>query len=379
MTKMSSPKLKGFIEVLIPITICNLKCHYCYVIQRDNRTNDPTNTSHSPKEISYALRKERLGGVFYISLCGAGETMLAKDLPEIVKYLLEEGHFINITTNGTVSRAFDEFFKQIPEKLLSRLNFSFSYHFLELKRLNLTDRFWGNIQNVRKHGCSFVLQINQCDEYIPYYDEIISESINHVGAPPQVAATRKENDLKNDIELFTTLNKEEYLEKGSKFESPLFNFTMRNFMVKRTEFCYAGKWTFVLNLQTGIIRPCYCSLTHKNIYKNLDQQISFHPVGRHCQSPYCMNSSHFIALGCIPEYKDAPTYADLRDRDHSKWYTLDFKNLVSQKLYNNNSLSYSKAGVAFQAYKDNMIRCVMKLIPAKIIYRIKLFYKKNGI
>jgi len=259
-------KLKGFIEVLIPITLCNMRCHYCYVIQRDNRTNDQGALNHTPEEIANALSKDRLGGTFYISLCGAGETMLVKNLATIVKALLTEGHYVNITTNGTITKAFNEFFETIPANLLSHLNFSFSLHYLELKRLNYTERFWNNIHLVKKYGASFIVQINLCDEYLPYWDEIKQTCIREVGAPPQVAATRKENNLEDDIELFTSLSKEEYERKGREFESPLFDFTMKNFMVKRKEFCYAGKWTFVLNLQTGIIRPCYCSLTHKNIY-----------------------------------------------------------------------------------------------------------------
>lgn len=266
---MNNDKLKGFIEVLIPITLCNLKCHYCYVIQRDNRTNDPGTVGHTPNEIRRALSKESLGGQFYISLCGAGETMLVKNLGEIVKNLLEEGHYVNVTTNGTITKAFDEFFRIIPEELLPHLNFSFSFHYLELLRLKQMDKFWDNISKVRTNGCSFVLQINLCDEYMPYWDEIKKLSIEKIGALPQVAATRKEHNLENDVELYTSLSREDYEKKGDEFQSPLFKFTMKNFMVKRKEFCYAGKWSFVLNLQTGIMRPCYCSLSHINIYKQL--------------------------------------------------------------------------------------------------------------
>lgn len=375
---MGNDKLKGFIEVLIPITVCNFKCHYCYVIQRDNRTNDQGIVNHTPTEIRNALSINRLGGVFYISLCGAGETMLVKNLAEIVKNLLEEGHYLNVTTNGTVSKAFDHFFEIIPKDLLPHLNFSFSFHYLELVRLKQMDRFWDNIAKVREHGCSFVLQINLCDEYIPHWDEIKRLSIEHVGAPPQVAATRKENNLENDVELFTNLSRQEYESKGREFDSPLFDFTMRNFMVKRNEFCYAGKWNFVLNLQTGIMRPCYCSLSHVNIYKNPNQKIKFHPVGKHCQSPFCMNSSHFIALGSMPGYKDAPSYGDLRNRkcpDGSEWYSPQFKQFVTQKLYDNNQSEYSSAGVWFQSTKDLFMRTAMRYIPKQLIKKFKNKYK----
>lgn len=377
---MNNDKLKGFIEVLIPITLCNLKCHYCYVIQRDNRTNDPGTVGHTPNEIRRALSKESLGGQFYISLCGAGETMLVKNLGEIVKNLLEEGHYVNVTTNGTITKAFDEFFRIIPEKLLPHLNFSFSFHYLELLRLKQMDKFWDNISKVRTNGCSFVLQINLCDEYMPYWDEIKKLSIEKIGAPPQVAATRKEHNLENDVELYTSLSREDYEKKGDEFQSPLFKFTMKNFMVKRKEFCYAGKWSFVLNLQTGIMRPCYCSLSHINIYKQLGGVKNvFQPVGRHCQSPFCMNSSHFIALGSVPECSDAPTYAELRNRitPNGEWYSSEFKQFVSQKLYENNPSEYSSFGVILQATKDKLMRTAMKFIPKQLLNKLKDKYKQQ--
>ena len=37
----------------------------------------------------------------------------------------------------------------------------------------------------------------------------------------------------------------------------LFDFTVKNFNEKRKEFCYAGDWSGVLNLETGLLRKCY--------------------------------------------------------------------------------------------------------------------------
>ena len=92
-------KVKYFFECLIPITACDIKCHYCYVVQRDNRKMKMANMKYSPDYIGKALSKKRLGGIAYFSLCGAGETMMQKELPELMLALLKEGHYVNVTTN----------------------------------------------------------------------------------------------------------------------------------------------------------------------------------------------------------------------------------------------------------------------------------------
>lgn len=104
-----------FIECLIPITKCNIKCSYCYVIQRHHRNMQFANFRYSPEYMAKALSPQRLGGIAYISLCGAGETLLQKEVPEITYYLLKEGHYVNITTNGTITKAFKEISELIPK------------------------------------------------------------------------------------------------------------------------------------------------------------------------------------------------------------------------------------------------------------------------
>ena len=104
------------------------------------------------------------------------------------------------------------------------------------------DKFFNIIDDVKNHGCSFMVQFNLCDEYEPYLEEIKKLCIEHVGAYPQIAATRDEINLSNDIRLYTKHTKEDYVASVSDFKSPLFDFTMKNFMVKRKEYCYAGKW-----------------------------------------------------------------------------------------------------------------------------------------
>lgn len=239
---MYMEKIKYFFECLIPITACDIKCHYCYVVQRDNRKMKMAKSKYSIEHIGKALSKERLGGIAYFSLCGAGETMMQKELPELMLALLKEGHYVNITTNGTVTKAFKRIAELIPTELLKHVQFSFSLHLIELKRLGLVDKFFENIKFIHSLGCSFLVQVNLCDEYEPLFEEIKQLCLKNVGALPQLAATRDELDLSNDIRLFTKHTKEEYIRQGGEFVSPLFDFTMKNFMVKRREYCYAGKW-----------------------------------------------------------------------------------------------------------------------------------------
>ncbi len=129
----------------------------------------------------------------------------------------------------------------------------------------------------------------------------------------------------------TKLSNEEYKKIGDTFESPLFDFTMKNFNVKRKEFCYAGSWTYTLNFKTGILKRCYASTIFQNIFKDTESPLMDLAVGNCCGSLFCLNSSHFMSLGVIPSI-DTPTYAELRDREEAQWYTQTFKDFVSGKL-----------------------------------------------
>lgn len=327
-------KIVKFIECLIPVTVCNLECEYCYIIQESRRKNQMPELKYTPKQIRYALRKERLGGVAYISICGAGETLVVKEIIDIVKELLEEGHYVNITTNGTLNNRFDEIIAQISKEDLKKLHFAFSLHYLELKKKNLLSNFCRNIRKVKENGCSYTLQMNLYDGYIDSYDEIKEFCDKNFGFLPQIAATRDELKKIGTIELYTTRSIEDYYDCGKIYNSDLFEFTMKNFMKKRKEFCYAGDWTFLLDLSTGEMRKCYCSRRSVNIMENPDKKIKFKAIGSNCTSQYCINSSHFISLGVIPELNKEPSYAKLRMRGNS--YTKTMEEILNQKLYENN-------------------------------------------
>lgn len=239
-------------------------------------------------------------------------------------------------------------------------------------------RFFENVKYVKSLGCSFVVQLNLCDEYEPYFDEIKKTCLDNVDALPQLAATRREVNLKNHVEFFTEHTPQQYLEKGEEFDSPLFRFTMKNFMTKRNEFCYAGKWAFNFNFETGILSPCYTQNVKQNLYKNLEEPIRFTCVGKHCNSPFCMNSSHFMAMGVIPSV-ECPTYEQLRNRtcaDGGEWYNATMKEALSHKLYEFHSLEYNKYDVWKQHMEDVVLGTAMAMIPPSLKEKIKRKIRK---
>ncbi len=321
-----------FFECLLPTTQCNIACEYCYIIQEKRRNMEQIPLEYSVENMRNALSLERLGGICYFSICGTGETFLQKECVPLVKALLEEGHYVNVTTNGTITSRINELL-DINPKFLHRLHFSFSFHYLELKKRGLVDIFFDNVNNVKKHGCSFFVQVNLYDGYIPYIQEIKYVCVNKVGAMPQVAATRFEpdGDVKSNIKLHTKLSKDEYVKIGQGFQSPLFEFTMQNFNQKRKEFCYAGDWSFNLNLKDGNLKACYHSGKIQNIFKDTNKPIQLQAVGKHCNSLYCINSSHFLSLGCIPEL-DTPPYVELRNRPEADWYNDEMGKVLGEQF-----------------------------------------------
>lgn len=348
-------EIKKFFECLIPVTVCNIKCDYCYIVQREQRTCKIPELKYSPQVMEKALTQERLGGVCYFSICGAGETFVSDYLLDIVAAMLNNGHYVNITTNGTLTTKIEKLKRFNPEEL-SRILISFSFHYLELMKRNLIETFFCNINYVRNLGCSIIVQVNMYDGYLPYLEEIKKLCLENVGALPQIAATRKEESLTSKVEFHTKFSDEEYANYGKQFCSPLFDFTVQNFKKKRKEFCYAGSWTYSLNLQTGILKRCYASCIYQNIFKNTNSPLMDLAVGNHCGSLFCMNSSHFISLGCIPEIT-APTYSGLRNRKQAGWFSETMKHFLDSKLYESNE-EYSKIKKAksnFIGVLDNFI------------------------
>lgn len=205
-------KIKRFLDIYVPVTTCTLRCHYCYITQHRLFEGALLTFKYSPSHVRKALSKERLGGTCLINLCGGGETLLAPQIVEYVRELLEEGHYVMIVTNATISKRFDEI-ALFPKELLSHLFFKFSYHYMELKKRNLIETFFRNVCKMRDAGASFTLESTPSDELIPYIGEMQKEALDHVGAVNHITVARDER-VAGELPILTNMNRDQYKKLG---------------------------------------------------------------------------------------------------------------------------------------------------------------------
>ena len=322
-------KADKFVECLVPISHCNLRCEYCYVIQGNYRDSVRPKFRRSPQEIGYAFNPARWHAQrLFVSFCGAGETFLCKEMTDIVTYTLMQGNFVNVTNNGTIRPAIEKLIS-LPDDLASRLVFAFSLHYKELKSRNLLNVFAENVKKVAQSKASFTVQLNLYDGYLDCLDEIKNFCLENFGALPQIALTREQ---RRGIAVHSSADFETYKSYGAQFDSPMFEFACENFLKSRAEnFCYAGENSWRLDLATCDLNRCYFERPYFNVYNDLDQEIPLQPVGRNCRDIYCVNAIHFMALGVVPEI-NCPSYAQMRDRPEAGWYKETIKQALGRKF-----------------------------------------------
>ena len=329
-------KMKRFVNLYIPVTTCNFKCSYCYITQSGLWKSKVPEFKYDASVIRKGLSKKRLGGICHINICGDGETLIPEAITPIVKELLLEGHYIMIVTNGSISKRFDDLLN-LDDELLCRLGFKFSLHYMELiQNQYFMKAFLENVNKVKKSKCSFSIELTPNDELIPYIEDIKKFCLEHFGALCHVTVAR--DTTKSNIPILTSLSRDEYKKIWSTFESPMFDFKMSTFNVKRTEYCYAGDWSLWVNLGTGETTQCYSSCFKQNIFEDVSKPIKFCAVGKHCNVPHCHNSHALLTLGTIPSINKV-NYCQVRDRltsDGQHWLKDDMRYFLSNRLDKNN-------------------------------------------
>lgn len=347
--------IKKFIEVFVPNTACNLKCSYCYLAQTGTLTNQKPDFKFSNDVMLKSIKKERLGGICLFNIVADGETMLEQRTMDFIHGLVEEGHYVNIVTNATLTKRFDEMISW-GEDLCKRITLIASFHYLELKEKNLLNIFFSNIKKASKAGCSYFLSIVLCQEYIDCMDEIKRVCMDNLGILPQPARVRDENS--DDLHILVDMDEDEYYDLGIKeFSSPFFQFEKDFYKKYIDSFCYAGKWFAYLNLCTGDLQACYSQPIFDNLFINPDKPIKFKAIGNHCKCPYCYNGISRIPLGVVPDIKDVKTYWEYRNRtdvNGKDTFTDQVKGISDKRLYETNR-EYSKLrkGLANLSYEKN--------------------------
>lgn len=150
---MSSNQNKKVLLFGIPMSICNLRCQYCYLAQREEcyQGVQPT-MKYSPDDFAKAFSLERLGGRCYMNFCADGETLLTKNLDLYVKALVEVGHYAEIVTNMTITPMLDKILSWDRE-FLQRVEFKCSFHYLELKKKKIVRSFCEQCEKGMGGGC----------------------------------------------------------------------------------------------------------------------------------------------------------------------------------------------------------------------------------
>mgnify|MGYP003771262597 CR=1 FL=1 len=104
-------KIKRFVSIYVPVTSCTLRCQYCYVTHNRLFNNKLPVLKYSPEIVKKALSKRRLGGTCLVNFCAGGETLLPEKVVDYIRVLLEEGHYVMIVTNATMTKRFKQILK----------------------------------------------------------------------------------------------------------------------------------------------------------------------------------------------------------------------------------------------------------------------------
>ncbi len=338
---MVENKFVRFINCSIPVTGCNLRCDYCYLIQQGNeKLLDFKETREGflyPVDyMASALTPERMGGICAFHICGNGETLLWVDIVEFAKKLLELGHFVSFTSNCTITKKILEFIS-FPKEYKERMFFKCSFHYREFKRLGLLERFAQNVNYLANAGISYTVEIVTNDYVINNLDEIKEFSIKNFGELPHILTQRSELIKGKYPRMDSILNKDLFAETWGQFNSALFAYQQKTFDIKHNEFCYAGVYSLQMNLENGDVYPCPGNNKRIiNLFEDPELIPQFVPVGHNCPLDNCFFSfvTHIMG-GCDRELKSDVYFSDFRNRkrmDNGKcWLSETMNNAYSHR------------------------------------------------
>ena len=369
---MESKKIKKFIECYFRSYACNMACEYCFVTCQGDRVITPIDLSLCVNKIGEATTQKRLGGSCMFNICSYGETLIPEEVIDIVRSILANGHYVMVVTNGTLTERFKKFC-DFPDEYRHRLFFKISFHYLELVKLKKIGVFFDNIKMIQNAGISFTVEITPDDSYIPYIPEMKEICMKKLGAYPHVTVARDERQ--KGYPYLSKLPHNEFVKTWSGFDSELFRFKDSIFGIKRNEFCYAGEWSFVLNLRTGFYKQCYKGKPLGNLYQDIDKPLHLYPVGCNCLEGHCYNGHAFLGFGLIPEL-ETPDFADQRNRvctDGRQWLGEEMEEFMRSRL-NETNREYTQQQKRIANLKSvNCVGRIIDILKVRQLLKIKIF------
>ncbi len=314
--RKSDERLVKYFCYTLPTNICNFRCDYCYMKQLAGESVFETapwqkKMPHAPQYMAYSLRRERMGGICFVSLAAGGETLLVEGVEELVCELLKDGHIVKIATNGVITETLDKIL-EIPSDLLKNLIICFSVHYLELIKTHTLEIFLSNIEKVRDSAASLYTIIVASDVYYPYVKEIKEKFWDRLGIYPQVDVMRDDSDLLHPV-ILTQLSQEVYEDTWDSWGSEKFRFR-RTEGLQEVHQCMAGKSYFYVDAFAGGVRYCSAFRNEQedltNIYQNLDKDIAVQPV-KECPAKWCFAGADIFPLRILGDKVNAPAYGDM--------------------------------------------------------------------
>ncbi|MCM1425827.1 MAG: radical SAM protein [Eubacterium sp.] len=336
--------INKFIEINFPWGVCNMQCAYCYVGQHDTKMKE---LNYSIEDIRKAFAKERLGGVCLVNLCSDGETMIHPDMPAIIEALLEEGHYVMVVTNGTMTNRLKECLA-LSSELLTRLFFKISFHYEEMKKSSMLDVFFDNVRMLKASPCSLTVEYIVCDETWDDAEQFKQICMEQLGTYPQMNMPRESR--KHSLGICSVYSWENYVKKYEKLGVPseFFDFRKQMFGKKYKKFCYAGQRSLWVSMGTGYSYQCY-SLPPLQYFMDYRKPVRWLAIGEHCNVAHCYSNHAFMTLGVTPypdDTKYCPTYDEIRNRrtvDGISWLKPDFQRIFKDGVKRRDSNEIEKS------------------------------------
>ena len=310
-------KVTRSITAYVPGSMCNLRCKYCYISNCVDESHLEKPSYDYPLETMIeAFNPQRLGGIAEIHVISSGETLVDDTIVPFIHGLLKQGHVVTVVTNLTLNNRINELI-DFPKEYLKRLIVKGSLHWLELKRLNKIDDYFNNMKKVLDAGASSFPFLVLSADYMPYIDEIEKTCKERINAMPHCTPSIVFEEQKINGKTVTDPEcTEEFVNFiNEKFDSEIFKASVKYLDVDiKKIFCYAGEWSFGVNLKTGGMVKCHNCPAEVNFYENLKELPKLLPIGNNCQIANCALQYNFIAEGLIPEGPCCPTFGDMLKR-----------------------------------------------------------------